>query len=70
MKYFAIRNEGYDVPDGLIRQAPEAEFAYMNLAGAWIGDRPDLLAKIHEPDVDRVQLAEAERIASARGGHL
>jgi hypothetical protein len=64
-RYFAIRNDG--APDALIRQ-DGAEFAYVNrrTGGRWI-DRPALIDKVKEWNVDAIGDAEAAAIATALG---
>lgn len=64
--YFAIRNDG--APDGLIRQAGPV-FEYLDSSGDW-HERPALIDKIREWNVDEVDRAEAQLIAARRGGEL
>jgi hypothetical protein len=63
MKFFAIRHEG--APDGLIRRHG-AEFEYLNRSGHWV-ERPELLKKVREWNVDPVDEAEAAAIAMRLG---
>jgi hypothetical protein len=64
MRYWTIHGT-----TALFRHDGRGNFAYVNRDGEWI-DRPELLRKVREPDVDAIDRAEAAAIANRRGARL